>query len=179
MRRPTKDVDAEPIRADVTAEHVERVVRDVSEVDADDGFVFDLDTLTVQEIREGDDYPGLRVRVKARLGTQASQISWDISTGDPIVPEPRRVRVPRVLGDDIEMWGYAPETIIAEKGRDHPGTRHHQHPVARLRGHRAARRHPSGQPRRTAPGGRGSRSAPRRRPTAHRRPSTGTALSVR
>lgn len=116
MRRPTKDVDAEAIRADVTAEHVERVVRDVSEVDADDGFVFDLDTLTVQEIREGDDYPGLRVRVKARLGTQASQISWDISTGDPIVPEPRRVRVPRVLGDDIEMWGYAPETIIAEKG---------------------------------------------------------------
>lgn len=29
---------------------------------------------------------------------------------------PRRVRVPRVMGEVIEMWGYAPETIIAEKG---------------------------------------------------------------
>lgn len=116
VRRPTKDVDAEAISADVTPEHIERVVRDVAQVDAEDGFVFDLDTLTVQEIREHDDYPGLRVRVKARLGTQTSQISWDISTGDPIVPEPRRVCVPRVMGDDIEMWGYAPETVIAEKG---------------------------------------------------------------
>ncbi len=116
VRRPTKDVDAEAISADVSREHIEQVVRDVSEIDADDGFVFDLGTLSVQEIREHDDYPGLRVRVKARLGTQTSQISWDISTGDPIVPGPRRVRVPRVMGDDIEMWGYAPETVIAEKG---------------------------------------------------------------
>jgi hypothetical protein len=54
--------------------------------------------------------------VKARLGTQPCPISWDISTGDPIIPAPRRVRVPRVIGDDIEMWGYAPETIIAGKG---------------------------------------------------------------
>ncbi|GAW48012.1 uncharacterized protein PD653_1088 [Nocardioides sp. PD653] len=116
VRRPTKDVDAEAVSADVSAEHLAQVVRDLSEVDADDGLLFDLASLSVQEIREHDDYPGLRVRVKARLGTQTCQISWDISTGDPIVPSPRRVRVPRVMGADIEMWGYAPETIIAEKG---------------------------------------------------------------
>lgn len=116
VRRPTKDVDAEAVNADVSAEHVAQVVRDLSEVDADDGLLFDLGSLSVQEIREHDDYPGLRVRVKARLGTQTCQISWDISTGDPIVPSPRRVRVPRVMGADIEMWGYAPETIVAEKG---------------------------------------------------------------
>ena len=116
VRRPTKDVDAEAVSADVSPEHIRRVVHDISNVDADDGLVFDLDSLTVDEIREQDDYPGLRVRVKANLGTQTCSISWDISTGDPIVPAPRRVRVPRVMGDDIEMWGYAPETIIAEKG---------------------------------------------------------------
>lgn len=116
VRRPTKDIDAEAVSADVSPEHIRRVVRDISEVDADDGLVFDLETLTVREIREQDDYPGLRVKVKARLGTQTCPIAWDISTGDPIVPAPRRVRVPRVMGEDIEMWGYAPETIIAEKG---------------------------------------------------------------
>jgi hypothetical protein len=116
VRRPTKDVDAEAVSAEVSAEHVAQVVRDLSEVDADDGLLFDLGSLSVQEIREHDEYPGLRVRVKAWLGTQTCQISWDISTGDPIVPSPRRVRVPRVMGADVEMWGYAPETIIAEKG---------------------------------------------------------------
>lgn len=116
VRRPTKDVDAEAISADVSPEHIRRVLHDISDVDADDGLVFDLDSLTVEEIREQDDYPGIRVKVKARLGTQTCPISWDISTGDPIVPAPRRVRVPRVRGEDIEMWGYAPETIIAEKG---------------------------------------------------------------
>jgi hypothetical protein len=116
VRRPTKDVDAEAVSTEVSAEHVAQVVRDLSEVDADDGLLFDLGSLSVQEIREQDDYPGLRVRVKAWLGTQTCQISWDISTGDPIVPSPRRVSVPRVMGEDIEMWGYAPETIIAEKG---------------------------------------------------------------
>lgn len=32
------------------------------------------------------------------------------------MPAPQRVRVPRALGDDIEILGYAPETAIAEKG---------------------------------------------------------------
>ncbi len=39
-----------------------------------------------------------------------------LSTGDPIIPPPRQVRVPRVLGAEIEILGYAPETTIAEKG---------------------------------------------------------------
>ncbi len=43
-------------------------------------------------------------------------IVWDVSTGDPIVPAPQRVRVPRALGDDNEILGYTPETAIAEKG---------------------------------------------------------------
>jgi Nucleotidyl transferase AbiEii toxin, Type IV TA system len=32
------------------------------------------------------------------------------------VPAPQRVRLPRALGDAIELLGYAPETAIAEKG---------------------------------------------------------------
>ena len=39
VRRPTKDVDAEAVSADVSAEHVAQVVRDLSEVDVDDGLL--------------------------------------------------------------------------------------------------------------------------------------------
>ncbi|GAB3714347.1 nucleotidyl transferase AbiEii/AbiGii toxin family protein [Nocardiopsis nanhaiensis] len=116
VRRPTKDVDAEAIRTTVTPEVITQVIRDVAEVQVSDGLVFGLDTMNVQEIRDQADYPGLRMRVTAYIGSQKTVVAWDISTGDPIVPSPKPVKVPRILGDEIEMLGYAPETTVAEKG---------------------------------------------------------------
>lgn len=116
IRRPTKDIDAEAISADVSPEHLERVVADVAAADVHDGVEFDVATTQVQEIRDEAEYPGLRVKVVAYIGPQKVSITWDVSTGDPIVPGPERINVPRVLGDDIEMLGYTPETVIAEKG---------------------------------------------------------------
>lgn len=116
IRRPTKDADANAVGADVTAEHLADVVRDIASIDVDDGMVFDLDTISVQEIREQADYPGLRVRVAASIGQWTGVAVWDVSTGDPIVPPPRQVTIDRILGDPITLLGYAPETTIAEKG---------------------------------------------------------------
>jgi hypothetical protein len=116
VRRPTKDTDANAVLADVTAEHLAQVVRDIAAIDVDDGVVFDLDTISVQEIREQADYPGLRLRVAASIGQWKGAAAWDVSTGDPIVPPPRQVTIDRILGDPITLLGYAPETTIAEKG---------------------------------------------------------------
>jgi hypothetical protein len=116
VRRPTKDADANAVNASVTAEHLAQVVRDIAATDADDGVVFNLDTITVQEIREQSDYPGLRVRVAVSIGPWKGAVAWDVSAGDPIVPPPRAVTVERILGDPITLLGYAPETSIAEKG---------------------------------------------------------------
>jgi hypothetical protein len=116
VRRPTKDADANAVRADVTAEHLAQVVRDIAAIDVDDGVVFDLDTISVQEIREQADYPGLRVRVAVSIEPWKGVAAWDVSTGDPIVPPPRQVTIDRILGDRITLLGYAPETTIAEKG---------------------------------------------------------------
>jgi len=115
-RRPTKDADANAVSADVTAGSLTQVVRDIAEVDLDDGVVFDVDTITVQEIREQARYPGLRVRVAVSVGPWTGAAAWDVSTGDPIVPPPREVTIDRILGDPITLLGYAPETTIAEKG---------------------------------------------------------------
>ena len=116
VRRPTKDADANAIGADVTADHLIAVVHDIAAVQTDDGVVFDLDSISVQEIREHADYPGFRVRVGVSIGPWKGTAAWDVSTGDPIVPAPRKVSIDRVLGDPIELLGYAPETTIAEKG---------------------------------------------------------------
>lgn len=116
VRRPTKDIDAEAINARVGPEHLRQVVADIVAVEADDGIEFDLDSLAVQEIRDDTDYPGLRLRMRARLATWNGVTAWDVSTGDPIVPMPQQVRLPRIHGADILVLGYRPETTIAEKG---------------------------------------------------------------
>ncbi|MBB2890972.1 nucleotidyl transferase AbiEii/AbiGii toxin family protein [Flexivirga oryzae] len=116
IRRPTKDADANAIGADVTLEHLIAVVHDIAAVETDDGVVFDLNSISVQVIREHADYPGFRVRVGVSIGPWNGAAAWDVSTGDPIVPAPRKVHIDRVLGDPIKLLGYAPETTIAEKG---------------------------------------------------------------
>lgn len=116
VRRPTKDVDAEAIDVTLNAERIAEVVRDIAAIDVPDGIRIDLATISIQEIRDDAEYPGLRMRVDSHIGPQKVVVAWDISTGDPIVPAPRRVKVPRLLGGEIELLAYAPETTIAEKG---------------------------------------------------------------
>ncbi|MDO4784769.1 MAG: nucleotidyl transferase AbiEii/AbiGii toxin family protein [Propionibacteriaceae bacterium] len=115
VRRATRDADVNAIGADVTPEHLQRVVTDISNVPADDGVEFDLPSLRVQEIREHAEYPGFRVRVRAAIGLWRGVSAWDVSTGDPIVPEPRMVTIGRILGEPLTLLGYAAETTIAEK----------------------------------------------------------------
>lgn len=116
VRRPTKDADSNAISADVNPAHLRRVIQDISAVEAGDGVQFLLNTLAVADIRENASYPGVRVRVRASVGSWQGVIAWDVSTGDPIVPAPRKVTLPRILGDPIAIIGYAPESTIAEKG---------------------------------------------------------------
>lgn len=100
----------------MSVEHLSKVVRDIAVVNVNDGVLFDVDSIRVQEIREQAAYPSFRVRVAVRIGPWLGTVVWDVSTGDPIVPAPRRVRIVRVLGDPIELLGFAAETIMAEKG---------------------------------------------------------------
>ncbi|GAA4892078.1 hypothetical protein GCM10025789_06310 [Tessaracoccus lubricantis] len=72
--------------------------------------------ITVQEIREEGDYPGFRIRAQASIATWSGILTWDVSTGDPVVPPPQLVKIPRIIGEPIEVLGYAAETVIAEKG---------------------------------------------------------------
>ena len=115
-RRSTRDADSNAVSADVTAEHLVQVVRDIAAMEADDGVVFDVDTISAQQIREEADYPAFRLRITAKIGPWAGTAVWDISTGDPVVPPPRLVTLDRILGNPISLLGYAPETSIAEKG---------------------------------------------------------------
>jgi hypothetical protein len=116
VRRSTKDADSNATSADVTADRLKQVVLDAAAVDAHDGVTFDLNSLTVADIRDDAKYPGMRLRIKVTISSWKGVVAWDVSTGDPIIPSPQPVVLERVLGDPITLIGYAPESTVAEKG---------------------------------------------------------------
>jgi len=116
VRRPTKDADSNALSADVAPEHLRQVMSDIAQVPAMDGVEFRVEKLEIIEIREGADYPGMRLRVPVLIGSWRGVVVWDVSTGDPVVPAPREVTLDRLIGEPIRLIGYAAESTVAEKG---------------------------------------------------------------
>jgi hypothetical protein len=73
--------------------------------------------MSVDPIRETARYDGLRVQLKARLGTASCVIQWDIGFGDAITPGPEEVRFETMLEDvpSPVLRIYPRETAFAEK----------------------------------------------------------------
>jgi len=116
LHRPTKDLDllghGEP-----TPEAVAGTIRRVIATSvSDDGLSFDPSTVIAQEIREEQEYGGIRVRLVARLGNARIPMQIDVGFGDAITPEARVRSYPTLL--DMEapnLRMYPPETVVAEK----------------------------------------------------------------
>ena len=82
----------------------------------DDGLVFDATTAEVTEIREDQQYGGLRVTMRARLGKMLIPIQVDIGFGDAVTPEPKAGQFPVLLDFPAPVLRLYPrETVVAEK----------------------------------------------------------------
>lgn len=116
-RRPTRDVDVAALDLDNDPEHMARVIREILSTPADDGVIFDLDSITAVAIRDEDEYAGVRVTVSAKLHTAEARPHIDINVGDPIEPGPQEIEVPRTLSTaaPIQVRGYPIPMVIAEK----------------------------------------------------------------
>lgn len=129
LRRATRDVDLLALRTDNDPEIVGRLVVDVASVEIEDGVEFLTDTISVETIRDGDVYPGVRAVVEARLATAKVTFSVDVNVGDPVVPAPTRTAVPGLLGDEgVDVLAYPKSMVVAEKlvtalQRGHASTR--------------------------------------------------------
>ena len=115
LRRATRDIDMQAVDFTLDESHINKMTQAVAEVDSDDGVVFSTQPTSIEQIRDDDEYSGLRVKLPARLATFTASVTLDISTGDPIWPAPERVHVPQLLGGDFEMQGHPLPTVIAEK----------------------------------------------------------------
>jgi len=115
--RPTRDLDllasGSPSEAGLAD-----VVRAVCKTKVSpDGLAFDSDSVRVEEIRGNQEYPGLHVRITARLGNARISVQLDVGYGDAVTPEPSEQTYPTLLGDlpAPQVRVYPPETVVAEK----------------------------------------------------------------
>ena len=116
LRRATRDVDLLALRTDNDPDVVARLIVEVASVEVEDGVVLLRDTITVETIRDGDMYPGVRAVIEARLATARIKFSVDVNVGDPVVPAPTRTPVPVLLGDErIDVLAYPRSMVVAEK----------------------------------------------------------------
>lgn len=116
IHRPTRDLDLLGF-GDPTPDAVAGAVRQIiATVVPDDGLRFDPATITAAEIREEQEYGGIRAKLVAMLGDARIPMQVDVGFGDTIVPQPKVEAFPTLLDQDApKLRMYPPETVIAEK----------------------------------------------------------------
>jgi hypothetical protein len=114
--RPTRDLDFTGY-GDSDAAAVVATFKQVCAVPApDDGLVFDPTKITTEPIRDQAEYDGLRVRLRAMLGSARIEMRVDIGFGDAIEPAATDVRYPTLLDAPApNIRAYPQEAMIAEK----------------------------------------------------------------
>ena len=114
--RATRDVDLLGFGASDLAS-ITQVFRDIAAITADDGIVFDPNSVIVEEIRKEAGYGGVRVIVAGELANARCRTQIDIGFGDAVTPGPVDSVYP-VLLDDLpapRLRAYPIYTVVAEK----------------------------------------------------------------
>lgn len=113
-KRSTKDLDTTIQGFTLTHESAEKAFREIAAVDVDDDFEFKF--IRTEDIREGDEYPGIRVHLTADYEMMSSPVTVDVTTGDKITPEAIEYSYPLLFDDrSILLMAYPLATVLAEK----------------------------------------------------------------
>lgn len=114
--RPTKDLDLLGRGLSSTITEVEALIREICQIQQDDGIVFDGEAVEGTRIREEDEYDGVRVKFRAELAGAHIPMQVDIGFGDAVYPEPELASFPVLLPMDAPLIrAYPREATIAEK----------------------------------------------------------------
>jgi predicted nucleotidyltransferase component of viral defense system len=115
--RPTRDLDLLGM-GEATEGAIDAAVREIIDTDvADDGLVFDMDTLRVHVIREDNRYGGLRATLQAYLAGARIPVQIDVGFGDAVTPAATDLDFPTLLQGmpSPSVLAYPMDTVVAEK----------------------------------------------------------------
>lgn len=112
--RTTMDLDTTIRGFDLTHESAESVFREIASVPSEDDWQFEF--YRTEDIREADEYPGIRVHLRAVYPPMAVPLTIDVTTGDRITPAPVEYEYPLLFDEgSISLMAYPLETVLAEK----------------------------------------------------------------
>ncbi len=114
--RPTRDLDLLG-QGTPSTDRLREAFQDICSLPVvDDGLVFRADAVRAEQIKEDDEYQGIRLRIEARLGNARIPLQIDIGFGDAITPGPQAVDYPTLLDFPApQLPAYPRETVVAEK----------------------------------------------------------------
>ena len=113
-KRSTKDLDTTVRGFPLTHENAEKAFREIAAVEADDDFEFEF--VRTEDIREADDYPGIRVHLPANYERVSSPVTVDVTTGDAITPDAIEYSYPLMFDDRaLPLMAYPLPATLAEK----------------------------------------------------------------
>jgi hypothetical protein len=118
LRRPTRDVDLQAIRLSRDINEVAARKREIASIRIPDGVEFDVPRIRVSEIREDDEYSGVRVKLVGMVGRARLTIGVDVNFGDPIWPSPQAILLPRIADiglEPVHVQSYPLTMVLAEK----------------------------------------------------------------
>ena len=114
--RATTDIDLLAQRISNSASEMRIVFREILSQIADDALVFDLDSISVENIAEFREYHGLHIFTVAYLDRTRIPVEIDIGFGDIVYPESVKLEFPVILGTkSFNINSYSLESSIAEK----------------------------------------------------------------
>ena len=112
--RSTMDIDATVKGFSVCYENVDSIFKEICDIDIADQLTFSFER--IEEIREKDDYLGLRVFIECRYGKMNVPLTVDLTTGDTIIPREIEYMYKCVFDDKvIPVLAYPLENVFAEK----------------------------------------------------------------
>ena len=116
--RPTLDMDFSADKISNSQQSIHDAVAEICIINcAEDGVIFDANSITTETITEFKEYHGIRVHLMAHLDSIRQRIAIDFGFGDTIFPVPQALPFPNIL-EDVPMMPlstYPLETVIAEK----------------------------------------------------------------
>jgi len=113
-KRTTMDLDTTVRGLELSHENASSMFDEICAQESEDDFSFSL--VRTEDIRETDDYQGIRVHLKADFPPLSMPVTVDVTTGDRFVPSAVTHTFKLAFDDDVvDVLSYPTATVLAEK----------------------------------------------------------------
>ncbi len=116
LYRPTRDIDFLGF-GDRSQDELKRMITEICETPVnDDALRFDTESISIEDIRGDQEYPGQRIQLISYLGNARINLQVDVGFGDVVTPQAIQIEFPTILEmPNPKIRAYTPESVVAEK----------------------------------------------------------------